>query len=163
MITQGDFFPEFKIQGTLNDKEREYTRDDFKGKWTFLFFYPEDFSFICPTEVRAFESERNSLEEKGGQVFGVSVDDIASHNAWAKELNLNYPLLSDTDFNLSKKLGVLDDDNRSKRATFIISPDLKVEFLMVTSRNIGRSVNETIRIFDAIQSGRMCPVDFKVN
>lgn len=160
MKTQGDKFPKFNLEGCQNDLKLVFTENDLKGKWSFIFFYPEDFSFICPTEAIAFEKERKKIEDMGGQIIGISVDDVDTHLAWASELDLKYTLLSDTGFDLCKNLGILDPDKRAKRATFIISPDLIIEFLMVSSRNVGRSVNETMRIFDAIQTGRMCPVDF---
>ncbi|MCY3412662.1 MAG: redoxin domain-containing protein [Candidatus Heimdallarchaeota archaeon] len=159
MITVGDSFPTFSLQGALKDKINTYTQDTFKGKWTFLFSYPEDFSFVCPTEAKAFEEERVSIERDGGQIFGISSDDINTHVEWIKEIGINFPLLSD-DGKFLKKLGVIDEDGKAKRATFIISPNLKVDFLMITTRNVGRSVKETIRVFEAIQTGRMCPVDF---
>ena len=95
--------------------------------------------------------------------MGISVDDVETHKAWINELNLSFPLLSDSKFTLSKEIGVLDTDNRSKRATFIVDPKGVIQFIMVTSRNVGRSVKETLRIFEAIQTGRMCPVDFTAN
>ena len=83
MITVGDQFPDFKLKGVKGDSEDTYTAKELTGKWTFLFFYPEDFSFICPTEAKAFEMEKDKIEEDGGQVFGVSIDDIETHFFYA--------------------------------------------------------------------------------
>lgn len=162
MITVGDEFPDFSLTGVRHDLISIFTTNVLVGKWTFLFFYPEDFSFICPTEAKAFEDHKDKIEEDGGQVFGVSVDEVETHKSWIKELALSYPLLSDNEGILAKSVGVLDDDNLAKRATFIIGPDCKVEFAMVTNRNVGRSVVETLRVYEAIKSGRMCPVDYTI-
>lgn len=163
MLTIGDKFPDFSLDGVKGEKESHYDLNSIKGKWNFIFFYPEDFSFICPTEAKAFEEHREELAEQGAQVFGISVDDINTHKAWIKELGLSFPLLSDHKFTLSTNLGVLDTDNRAKRATFIVDPSGIIQFIMVTSRNVGRSVKETLRIFNAIQTGRMCPVEYTGN
>lgn len=163
MLTIGDKFPDFSLDGVKGENESHYDQNSINGKWNFIFFYPEDFSFICPTEAKAFEEHREELEEQGAQVFGISVDDISTHKAWIKELGLSFPLLSDDNFSLSKSIGVLDTDNRAKRATFIVDPSGFIQYLSVTSRNVGRSVKETLRIFYAIQSGKLCPVDFIVN
>ncbi|MFV2014049.1 MAG: redoxin domain-containing protein [Candidatus Heimdallarchaeota archaeon] len=160
MIIVGDTFPSFKLQGVIGDQIKSYSSDMLTDTWTILFFYPEDFSFICPTEAKAFEKYKDKINEDGGQVLGISVDDIDIHKAWIKELNLSFPLLSDDKYELSKSVGVLDTDSKAKRATFIVGPDCKIEFSMVTNRNVGRSVEETLRVFEAIQSGRMCPVDY---
>lgn len=160
MITVGDRFPEFKLVGVLKDEISTYSSDILTNNWTILFFYPEDFSFICPTEAKAFEKHKKKINAEGGQIFGISVDEVDTHKAWIKELDLSFPLLSDKNHELSESAGVLDPDGMAKRATFIIGPDCKVEFSMVTNRNVGRSVEETLRIFEAIQSGRMCPVDY---
>ena len=163
MLTIGDKFPDFELEGVKGEIASKYNLDSINDKWNFIFFYPEDFSFICPTEAKSFEAHREELEEKGAQVFGISVDDIPTHKAWIKELDLSFPLLSDIDYSLCKELGVLDADKRAKRATFIVDPSGIIQFIMVTSRNVGRSVKETIRIFNAIQTGRMCPVDYTGN
>ena len=161
MLTVGDKFPDFKLNGVKIDSVKEYGLSDISGKWAFVFFYPEDFTFVCPTEAIAFEKHRKELEKEGALIIGASVDDVDTHKAWVKEIKVSYPLLSDPEFELSNKLGILDTDKRAMRATFIVDPQGLIQFSMVTSRNVGRSVEETIRVFEALQSGRMCPADFK--
>jgi peroxiredoxin (alkyl hydroperoxide reductase subunit C) len=161
MLTVGDKFPDFKLDGVQIDSVKEYGLTDISAKWAFVFFYPEDFTFVCPTEAIAFEKHKQEVEKEGALIIGVSVDDVDTHKAWVKEIKVSYPLLSDPKYELTNKLGILDTDNRAMRATFIVDPEGIIQFSMVTSRNVGRSVEETIRVFEALQSGRMCPADFK--
>lgn len=161
MLTVGDKFPEFKLDGVQIETVKDYRLSDFSGKWAFVFFYPEDFTFVCPTEAIAFEKHKADVEKEGALIIGVSVDDVETHKAWIKEIKVSYPLLSDPEYELTNKLGILDTDKRAMRATFIVDPHGIIQFSMVTSRNVGRSVEETIRVFEALQSGRMCPADFK--
>ncbi len=161
MLTVGDKFPDFNLDGVQNDSVKQYGLSDITGKWVFVYFFPEAFTFICPTEAIAFEKHKNELEKEGALIIGASVDDIDTNKAWVKEIKVTHPLLSDPDFELTNKLGILDSDKRAMRATFILDPQGIIQFSMVTSRNVGRSVEETIRVFEALQSGRMCPADFK--
>ncbi len=161
MIGIGDKFPNFKLKGAYNDKEIEIESKDLKGKWVIVFFYPEDFSFICPTEVISFNEHLTSFEKNGAKIYGISIDDVQMHKEWIKELKIEYPLLSDEGGKLSQKIGILDaEDNRSHRATFILNPELKVESIMINSKNVGRSVDETLRVFLNLLSGNMCPANY---
>ena len=161
MLTVGDKFPDFKLDGVQIESVKEYCLSDMAGKWVFVFFYPEDFTFVCPTEAIAFEKHKVDVEKEGALIIGASVDDIKTHISWIKEIKVSYPLLSDPEYKLTSKLGILDTDKRAMRATFIVDPQGIIQFSMVTSRNVGRSVEETIRVFEALQSGRVCPADFK--
>ena len=161
MISINDSFPDFNLEAALDGKIINICKNDLKGKWAVIFFYPEDFSFICPTEVTGFEKYREYFEIKDTKLIGVSTDDVKTHVEWQEELEVNYPLASDKNGKLAKAVGVLDpEDNRANRATFIIDPKGKVQFAMVTSRNIGRSVEETLRVYHAINLGKACP-DYK--
>lgn len=161
MISIDDNLPDFSLDFVSKSDQGTMTSDYLNGKWTILFFYPEDFSFICPTEVTGYNEYKDELEEGGAQIVGVSVDSVETHAKWIEELGITYPLVSDSNQEFSQSVGVLDkSDNRANRATFIINPELEVEFVMVTSRNVGRSVKETVRIYHAIQSGKKCPADY---
>ncbi len=161
MLGIGEKIPEFDRPAAFPKKTGKIMSEDLKGVWTILFFYPEDFSFICPTEVTGYNSHIKEVEELGGRIIGVSTDSVDTHSAWINELDISYPLISDEDKSLSRAFGVLDEsDGRANRATFIIGPDLKIHFVMVTSRNIGRSVTETMRILMAIKTGDSCPADW---
>lgn len=163
MIGLNDTFPHFSLKVAKDGEISTISSDDLKGRWSVVFFYPEDFSFICPTEVTGFEAYREYFEMKETTLIGISTDDVETHVKWQKEVDVHYPLATDQDGTLAKSIGVLDEnDGRAHRATFILDPDLKVQFLMINTRNVGRSVEETIRVYHAIHSGRMCPADYKV-
>jgi peroxiredoxin (alkyl hydroperoxide reductase subunit C) len=126
-------------------------------------FYPADFTFVCPTEMRGFEARAGEFRVSGCQVIGISVDDVSSHRSWADELGgLSFPLLSDPAGKICKEYGVLNQaDGRAFRATFIISPDGTIAWAMVSPMNVGRSVEETLRALKALQTNRLCPADWK--
>jgi peroxiredoxin 2/4 len=159
----GDNAPGFKVKGILRGQVAEYSLSSFKGKWLILFFYPADFNFICPTEVTGFSNLTKEFATENAAVLGVSVDSIDSHRSWADELGgLNYPLLSDEDKTLSRVYGVLEDkEGVSLRATFIINPAGVICYQVVSHVNVGRSVEETLRVVKALRTERLCPSDWK--
>lgn len=163
MIIIGEKAPEFTLKGVLNGKIAEYSLRDFKGKWLVLFFYPADFTFICPTEVTGFSRLAPEFRSEQGEILGVSVDSIDSHRKWAEELGgLNYPLLSDEAKTVSRGYGVLDANvGVAARATFIINPAGEVSYMVVSSNNVGRSVEETLRVLKALRTERLCPSEWK--
>src|ERR1044072_8517909 len=120
----GDRAPEFSAKGFFQGSVKEYSLSSFKGKWLVLFFYPADFTFICPTEVAGFSKLAKAFAEESATILGVSVDSIESHRSWAAELGgLEYPLLSDESKTLSRDYGVFDEkEGVAMRATFIINP-----------------------------------------
>jgi alkyl hydroperoxide reductase subunit AhpC len=159
----GDPAPDFRAKGVLRDQVAEYSLSAHKGKWVVLFFYPADFTFICPTEVVAFSKLAHDFAAENCAVLGASVDTIASHRAWAEELGgLEYPLLSDEDKTISRAYGVLDEkEGVSLRATFIINPAGVISYQVVSHVNVGRSVEETLRVLRALRTERLCPSDWK--
>jgi peroxiredoxin 2/4 len=163
MIAIGQKAPEFTLKGILNGKTAEYSLRQFKGKWLVLFFYPADFTFICPTEVTGFSRLVPEFRSEQGEVLGVSVDSIESHRKWADELGgIHYPLLSDDEKKVSRAYGVLDEKaGVAARATFIINPAGEVSYLVVSSSNVGRSVEETLRVLKALRTDRLCPSEWK--
>jgi peroxiredoxin (alkyl hydroperoxide reductase subunit C) len=163
MIAIGQKAPEFTLRGILNGKTAVYSLRDFKGKWLALFFYPADFTFICPTEVTGFSRSAPEFRSEQAEVLGVSVDSIDSHRKWADELGgINYPLLSDDEKKVSRAYGVLDEKaGVAARATFIINPAGEVSYLVVSSSNVGRSVEETLRVLKALRTERLCPSEWK--
>lgn len=162
-IRVGQNAPEFTLQGVVGDKFKDVCLDEFKGKWVVLFFYPLDFTFICPTEITEFSKRDSDFKAANAQVLGVSVDSVFSHKAWLKELGiLNYPLLSDITKEVSRKYGVLlEDKGISLRGTFIVDPEGKVRYQLVHDLGIGRSVEEVLRVLKALQTGELCPVEWK--
>ncbi len=163
LLRIGDRAPDFKVRGILGGQVGEYSLATFKNKWLVLFFYPADFTFICPTEVTGFSKTAKEFAAESAAVVGVSVDSIDSHRSWAEELGgLQYPLLSDEDKTLSGAYGVLDEqDGVALRATFIINPAGIICYQVVSHVNVGRSVEETLRVLKALRTERLCPSDWK--
>lgn len=162
-VRVGQNASEFTLQGIVGDKFKDISLDEYKGKWVVLFFYPLDFTFICPTEITEFSKRDSEFKAKNTQVLGVSIDSVYSHRAWLKELgNLNYPLLSDITKEVSRKYGVLlEDKGIALRGTFIIDPEGKLRYQLIHDLGIGRSVEEILRVLNALQTGELCPVEWK--
>ena len=158
----GDNAPDFKAQGFFRGNVSEYSLASCKGKWLVLFFYPADFTFICPTEVTGFSRMVPAFAAENAIILGASVDSIDSHRSWAEELGgLEYPLLSDEDKRLSQAYGVLDEaEGVAFRATFIVNPAGLISYEVVSHVNVGRSVEETLRVLKALRTDRLCPSDW---
>ncbi|PIR88764.1 MAG: thioredoxin peroxidase [Candidatus Harrisonbacteria bacterium CG10_big_fil_rev_8_21_14_0_10_44_23] len=135
---------------------------DHKGKWVVLFFYPRDFTFVCPTEIREFAELENEFEAANAMVIGASTDSEYSHRAWfEKDLpEVKYPVLADTTQEVSEMYNVLGADGASQRGTFIIDPDGDLRWMNVSDNSVGRSVKEVIRALKALQTGELCPADW---
>ncbi|OLS27893.1 MAG: Alkyl hydroperoxide reductase subunit C [Candidatus Heimdallarchaeota archaeon LC_3] len=161
MITIGDKGPDFSLEGVLDNKVNQYALNkSVKKKWIILFFYPADFSFVCPTELRSFKRYFKKLNDT--LLWAISVDDINCHKKWITELGgLPFPLLSDINGKVAKKFSALGSDGKANRATFIIDPEGFIQSCTIVTANIGRSVEETIRTLKALQTGSMCPADWK--
>lgn len=163
MLRIGEKAPELNLQGIANGKVSNYSLRMYQGKWLVLFFYPADFTFICPTAVAGFSQLAGDFRAEGAEILGVSVDSVESHRKWADELGgVNYPLLSDEAKTLSRAYDVLDQkESVSSRATFIISPAGDISYIVVSHTNVGRSVEETLRVVKALRSERLCPAGWK--
>lgn len=134
------------------------------GSWTVLFFYPHDFTFICPTELRAFAAHAADFAKHGCDLVAGSTDSVWSHKAWfSQDLpEVTYPVFADTTHAISRAYGVLDEtDGSSQRGLFIIDPEQMVRYMLISSGSVGRSVEETLRVLEALQTGELCPVDWK--
>ena len=142
---------------------------DFKGKWLVLFFYPLDFTLVCPTEITALSDRIEEFEELGAEVLGVSVDSVYSHMAWMSAPRtehglgkMNYALGSDITKEVARSYGVLlEKEGIALRGLFIIDPEGVLQYGVVNSLNIGRSTDETLRVLQALQTGGLCPSDWK--
>jgi alkyl hydroperoxide reductase subunit AhpC len=142
---------------------------DYKGKWLIFFFYPLDFTFVCPTEITALSDRYDDLKAMGAEVVGASCDSEHSHWAWMKtprEQNgiagLKYPLAADYTKETARAYGVLDENSGvAQRGLFIINPEGVLKYAVVTDDNVGRSVEETIRVLQALQTGGLCPAEWK--
>jgi alkyl hydroperoxide reductase subunit AhpC len=154
---------DYWIRGAHGPKRM--TLAEHRGKWVVLFFYPRDFTFICPTELVAFGELEADFKAEEAVVIGASTDSFFSHKAWfesdARLLRVNYPVLADTSHELSKGFDVLLDDGASLRGTFIIDPQGVVRHITVNDLEVGRNVQEILRVLQALRSGELCPVAWK--
>lgn len=170
MLTVGSLLPQFKVKATVsNDVHNafvEINNDSYKGKWLVLFFWPKDFTFVCPTEIAAFGKLDSEFKDRDTQLLGGSTDSEFVHLAWREhkaELNdLPFPMLADVKRELSQALGILDPhEGVSQLATFIIDPEGVIRFSMVTDLNVGRNPDEVMRVLDALQTDELCPCNWQ--
>lgn len=163
MVYVGMKAPEFTLKGVYRGGVADYSLKSYPGRWLVLFFYPADFTFICPTEVSGFSRMAGEFRSEDADILGVSVDPLETHRAWVEELGgVDYPLLSDEQKVASRAYGVLEEkEGVSLRATFIINPAGAVNYLVVSHMNVGRSVEETLRVLKALRTGKLCPSGWK--
>jgi peroxiredoxin (alkyl hydroperoxide reductase subunit C) len=163
--------PDFSMPSTkdLDTLGTDVKLSEFQGKWLVLFFYPLDFTFVCPTELTAFNDRIEEFRSINAEVLGVSVDSVYSHKAWINQSRkegglggLNYPLASDITKKVSRDYDVLlEEQGIALRGLFIIDPEGIVRYEVVTDLNVGRSVGETLRVLQAFQTGGLCPIDWQ--
>ena len=165
MIQVGKKAPEFS--GVSAYKAGEFTSvslADYAGKWLVLFFYPRDFTFVCPTEIRAFAKHESEFAEANCSILSCSTDSKHSHKNWfEKDLpEVKYPILADTTQEVARAYEVLEADGAAARGTFIIDPDGVIRWMMVSDNSVGRSVEEVLRAVRALQTGELCPAEWEV-
>ncbi len=167
--------PDFNVKAVINGTEivPSYTLSSLKGKFVVLFFYPKDFTFVCPTELHAFEEKRSEFEKRGVQLLGCSVDSEYSHFAWlAMEKGkggiqgVKYPVLADFNKTIARDYDVLDEaSGAAYRGLFLIDKNGIVRHQVVNDMPLGRSVDEALRMVDALQfneaNGEVCPANWK--
>lgn len=172
MLSIGETFPQFKkiaVVSTEKGKEfMELNSEEHKdlGLWLVMFWYPKDFTFVCPTEIKEFNRQYGEFKKRDTMVIGASTDTEMVHLAWRKndpELqNLLYPLLSDTSKSLAESLGILESNEKiAYRATYIVDPKGVIRWVSVYDLSIGRNVNEILRVLDALQSDELCPCNWE--
>ena len=166
----GQKFPAFALTGVvssnLDNAFQPFTQDSFPGKWQVVFFWPKDFTFVCPTEIAAFGKLDREFKARDAQLLGASIDSEFVHLAWRQakdELkNLPFPMLADIKRELTGSLGILDpQEGVAQRATFIVDPQGVIRFVYVTDLNVGRSPEEVLRVLDALQTDELCPCNWK--
>lgn len=162
MVRVGQPAPEFTLEGVIGRNFATINLADYKGKWVIVFFWPLDFTFVCPTEIKEFTARNKEIQALNGQVLGISVDSKYAHLAWIDEIGEQaYPMLSDITKEVSRAYDVLiENEGIAQRGTFIIDPQGIVRWMVVSDLNVGRSVSETIRVLEALQTGELCPVDW---
>jgi alkyl hydroperoxide reductase subunit AhpC len=155
--------PKFNLEALVDDKFEKISLDSYTGKWVVLFFYPLDFTFVCPTEILEFSAKANEFEKLNAVILGCSVDSVYSHKAWTQDLGkLNYPLMSDITRDLSREYGILiEDQGIALRGLYIIDPKGILRYQVVHDNNVGRSPDETLRVLQALQSGKLCKSSWK--
>ena len=137
--------------------------EDYKGKWLVFFFYPLDFTFVCPTEITAYSKRIDEFKALNAEVLGASVDSEHSHKAWINSDlgEIKFPLASDMTKKVSESYGILmEDEGIALRGLFIINPEGVLQYSVVHDLNVGRSVDETLRVLQALQTGGLCPIDW---
>ena len=177
LLTIGDQFPAYSLTALVagdlakidakgpEDFFTTITSDDHKGKWRIIFFWPKDFTFVCPTEIAAFGKLNDEFADRDAQVLGASTDNEFVHYNWrldhADLKTLPFPMLSDLKRELVEATGVLNADGVADRATFIVDPNNEIQFVSVTAGSVGRNVDEVLRVLDALQSDELCACNWK--
>lgn len=160
----GNPAPQFESQAVLGEDFTKASLDDYKGKWVVLFFYPLDFTFVCPTEIQGFDKNYDKFAKLNAVVLGCSTDSIHSHKAWIKRDlgKLQYPLLEDTGLKISRAYGVLlEDEGIALRGAFVIDPNGIIKYQVVSDNNVGRNVEEILRVLEALQTGDLCQLGWQ--
>ncbi|GAB4295758.1 MAG: peroxiredoxin [Desulfuromonadia bacterium] len=160
----GEPAPRFSVKAVEGEKVRTVSLDDYRGKWLVLFFYPADFSFVCPTEITGINRELERFKKLGAEVLGGSVDSTFSHIAWIKRGDLGdlkFPLFSDQTREISELYGVLTPEGVALRGLFIIDPKGVVQYQVVHNLSVGRNVEEVLRVLEGLQADALCPLNWK--
>ncbi|AQA03557.1 alkyl hydroperoxide reductase [Mycobacterium sp. MS1601] len=177
LLSIGDQFPTYDLQAVIggdlskvdakqpDDYFTRVTSNDHAGLWRVVFFWPKDFTFVCPTEIAAFGKLNEDFEDRDTRVLGVSVDNEFVHFQWRAQhedlKTLPFPMLSDLRRELSAATGVLNAEGVADRATFIVDPNNEIQFVSVTAGSVGRNVDEVLRVLDALQSDELCACNWK--
>jgi peroxiredoxin (alkyl hydroperoxide reductase subunit C) len=170
MLTVGDKFPEFVLQAAVSlEKGKEFqtiSNETYAGKWQVVLFWPMDFTFICPTEIAEFGRRNGDFADRDAQVLGASTDTHFVHLAWRNNhedlKKLPFPMLADTKRELSEALGILHkQEGVALRATFIVDPEGVIRWVSVNDLSVGRNVDDTLRVLDALQTDELCPCNWQ--
>ena len=177
LLTIGDQFPSDDLTAVIggdlskvdakkpDDYFTRVTSSDHDGKWRIIFFWPKDFTFVCPTEIAAFGKLNEDFEDRDAAVLGVSVDNEFVHFQWRAQHDdlkkLPFPMVSDLKRELVTATGVLNADGVADRATFIVDPNNEIQFVSVTAGSVGRNVEEVLRVLDALQSDELCACNWR--
>ena len=170
MLTIGERFPAFKQKAVASlEKGQEFvdvSSTDHPGKWKVVFFWPKDFTFVCPTEIAAFGKRNRDFEDRDARVLGLSTDNEYVHLAWRKShpdlKELPFPMGSDIKHELVRALGIEHaTEGVAMRATYIVDPDGIIRFVSVTDLDVGRNVDEVLRVLDALQTDELCPCNWQ--
>lgn len=157
--------PQFTAEAVVDGGDfKTISLSDYKGKYVVMFFYPLDFTFVCPTEITQFRDHLASFKAEGAEVLGVSVDSVHSHKRWIKDdlKDLGYPLIGDITKRISRDYGVLmEDKGIATRGTFIIDPEGRIQYMGIHNLNVGREASEILRVVQGLKSGELCGAGWK--
>jgi peroxiredoxin (alkyl hydroperoxide reductase subunit C) len=169
VLSVGSQFPSFKKKAAVSTEYgKEFidiSNNFFKGKWAVLFWWPKDFTFVCPTEIAEFNHRFEEFKNRNAILIGASTDSEFVHLAWRKDHadlhDLQFPMLADTSKSLAEELGILEAEEKvAYRTTFIIDPEGIIRWVSVYDLNVGRNVEEVIRVLDALQTGELTPCNW---
>jgi peroxiredoxin (alkyl hydroperoxide reductase subunit C) len=170
VLSVGDKFPDFSLTGVVSTDPKtafkDFTKASDAGKWKLVFFWPKDFTFVCPTEIAGFGQLYGDFKDRDTVIYGVSTDSEFVHLAWRQNhadlKHLPFPMLSDITRKLSSALGVLDTEaGVAKRAAFVVDPEGIIRFVYVTDMSVGRNPQEVLRVLDALQTDELCPCNWQ--
>ncbi len=166
-VRVGQPAPDMTVEAYVRGESEPRTLSlaDYRGKWVVLFFYPRDFTFVCPTEIQAFAQLHPQFTKERAVVLGASTDSYYSHKAWFESdprlSEVNYPIIADPDHQLSAAYDVLLEDGAALRGTYIIDPDGIVRSMHVNDLDVGRNVEEALRLLRALRTGELCPENWQ--
>ncbi len=172
MLALGKQFPEFKKVSVVSlEKGQEFmevSSEDHKknNQWMVMFWYPKDFTFVCPTEIAEFNNNYDEFRDRDTQLIGASTDSEFVHLAWRRDhddlRNLKFPLLADTSKSLAEDLGILEENEKvAYRVTYIVDPDGVIRWVSANDLSVGRNVKEVLRVLDALQTDELCPCNWE--
>ncbi|GAA4530399.1 peroxiredoxin [Chelativorans composti] len=170
MLGVGKKFPDFKLTGVVSSDPKTafqtIDQNTYAGKWLVVFFWPKDFTFVCPTEIAGFAKLDGEFKDRDAQILGVSVDSEFVHLAWRNShddlRDLPFPMLADLKRELTTALDILDpEEGVAQRAAYIVDPQGIIRFAYVTDFNVGRNPAEVLRVLDALQTDELCPCNWQ--
>ena len=170
MLGIGKKFPQYSLTGVVsNDQAKAFQQFDastHQGKWRVVFFWPKDFTFVCPTEIAEFNKHYQDFADRDAILIGASTDSEFVHLAWRKDHDdlrgLQFPMLADTSKSLAGELGILEENEKiAYRATFVVDPQGIVRWTSVYDLSVGRNVKEVLRVMDALQTDELCPCNWQ--
>lgn len=170
MLGVGKQFPEYSLTAVVSTEPgkefQELSQSSFDGKWKVIFFWPKDFTFVCPTEISSFGDICGDFEQRNTVLLGGSTDSEYVHLAWRENhpalKELPFPMLSDIKRELCQELGIIDENaGVAQRATYIVDPDNKIRFVSVNDLSVGRNPQEVLRVLDALQSEKLTPCNWQ--
>lgn len=155
--------PDFEVDAYIRGESeaKRVSLSEYRGKWVVLFFYPRDFTFVCPTEIQEFGELHSEFAAEKAVVLGASTDSFFSHKAWFETderlLEVNFPVLADTSQQIARSYGILLEDGTALRGTFLIDPEGVLRHMQVNDLDVGRNTGETLRLLRAFRTGELCP------